>query len=175
MPMCFFSSKFVHTFSLFSILGLLFTTPVLPASLVLDNFNAPTPRKFTVVTAAEDLDTPGAAGQIQIPSSAAPVNPLIPLYYRQSGINTIPVISEELLLFGLDVSNIADFNWYQTGGIAFEINRSGPIPSISHTLEQLSSESVDRVPEPETWSLLLAGLSALWLFKRRDSYKPLHE
>ncbi|QOJ20836.1 MAG: PEP-CTERM sorting domain-containing protein [Gammaproteobacteria bacterium] len=101
--------------------------------------------------------------------TAVPLNPLTPLFYSQSGINIVPAVPGGPLSFTLGVSNNADFNWHQVDGVVVEINRSGPIPSTSYTLDRLSFETITPVPEPQTWVLLLAGLSALMLFRRRDS------
>lgn len=101
--------------------------------------------------------------------TSAPLDPLTPLYYSQSAVNIAPAVPGGPLSFTLGVSNNADFNWHQVDGIVVEINRSGPIPSTSYTLDQLSFETITPVPEPQTWALLLAGLSALMLFRRRDS------
>jgi hypothetical protein len=262
MHIRFFSPKSIRTLGLLGILGLLSANPVLSASLLLDSFDAPAPREFTVITTAGDFDTPGATGEIQTstptvpggiretflhvysnplnsasilqvgggnlsvaqgtgamaetlitygsftrptgdPSvggpllgldlsgfnalkfdfsgvedwlnvvvvfhTTAPLDPLTPLFYSQSAVNIAPAVPGGPLSFTLGVSNNAAFNWDQVDGVVVEINRSGPIPSTSYTLDQLSFETVTPVPEPQTWALLLAGLSALLLFRRRDS------
>ena len=262
MPKHFFSSRFIRTFGLSVTLGLLPVYPALSASLLLDSFDAPAPKEFTVITTAGDFNTPGATGEIQTSTPAvpggiretflhvysnplnsasvlqvgggnlsvaqgtgamaetlitygsftrptgdpyvggpllgldlsgfnalkfdftgvedwlnvvvvfhttAPLDPLTPLFYSQSAVNIAPAVPGGPLSFTLGVSNNAAFNWHQVDGVVVEINRSGPIPSTSYTLDQLSFETVTPVPEPQTWALLLAGLSALLLFRRRDS------
>lgn len=256
-----FSPQSIRILGLLGILGLLSANPVLSASLVLDSFDAPAPKEFTVITAAGDFNTPGAVGEIQTSTpavlggireaflhvynnplnsasvlqvgegnlsvaqgtgamaetlitygaftrptgdpavggpllgldlsdfnalqfdfagvedglnvvvvfyTAAPLDPLTPLYYSQSAMNIAPAVPGGPLSFTLGVSNNAAFNWDQVDGVVVEINRSGPIPSTSYTLNQLSFETVTPVPEPQTWALLLAGLSALLLFRHRN-------
>ncbi|MBX3617723.1 hypothetical protein [Nitrosomonas sp.] len=255
-----------HKFNLFILLGLLSTNPALAASFVLDSFDAPTPKEFTVVTTAGDSSVPGATSEIQTatpsvpggireallhvynnplhsvsvlqvgegnlsvaqgtgamaetlisygaftrptgdPSvggpllgldlsdynalqfdftgvedalnlvvvfyTAEPLDPSSPLYYSQSGINIAPDIPGGPLSVNLGVSNNSAFNWDHVDGITILINRSGPIPSTSYTLDQVSFETITPVPEPQAWIMLLIGLCALPLVKSRGSQQSL--
>lgn len=248
-------------FGLLVLSGMLLTSAASAASFVLDSFDAPTPKEFTVITTAGDFTTPGAVGEIQTstpsvpggvreaflhvynnplhsvsvlqvgdgnlsvaqgtgamaetlinygaftrptgdPSvggpllnldlseynalqfnfsgvedalnlvavfyTSAPLDPSSPLYYSQSGLNIAPGIPGGPLSVNLDVSNNLAFNWDQVDGIAILINRSGPIPSTSYTLDHVSFETVTPVPEPQAWIMLLIGLTALPLFRPRS-------
>lgn len=256
----------IRTVNLLALVGLLSTNSALAASFVLDSFDAPTPKEFTVITNAGDFDTPGATGEIQTatpsvpggireaflhvyanplrsvsvlqvgegnlsvaqgtgamaetlinygaftrptgdPSvggpllnldlsdynalqfdftgvedalnlvvvfyTSVPLDPSSPLYYSQSGLNVAPDIPGGPLSVNLGVSNNSDFNWDHVDGIAILINRSGPIPSTSYTLDQVSFETITPVPEPQAWIMLLIGLSALPLFRSRGSQRLL--
>lgn len=70
--------------------------------------------------------------------TSAPLNPAAPLYYASSGVNIAPSVSGGLLSFVLDFNKAPEFNWTHVDGIIVIINRSGPIPHTSYTLDKLT-------------------------------------
>lgn len=70
--------------------------------------------------------------------TSAPLNPDAPLYYATSGVNIAPPSSGQPLTFVLNFSDVAGFNWAHVDGIAVIINRAGPIPHTSYTLDTLT-------------------------------------
>jgi hypothetical protein len=69
--------------------------------------------------------------------TAAPLNPAAPVYYATNGINIAPAASGAALEAALAVNNDPAFNWKQVDGIVVIINRSGPHPHTSYTLQRL--------------------------------------
>lgn len=69
--------------------------------------------------------------------TSAPLNPGAPLYYASVGVNVAPSASGAPLTVKLPVSNNALFNWRRVDGIVVLINRSGPTPATSYTLDRL--------------------------------------
>ena len=76
-----------------------------------------------------------------------------------------PGVSGGPLSVTLAVGDDASFNWQQVDGVVVLINRSGPTPGTSYTLDTLSF--VTAVPEPGAWALMAAGVAVLGLLLRR--------
>ena len=70
--------------------------------------------------------------------TSAPLNTNSPLYYSSSGVNIAPLVSGDTLSFVLDFNKLPEFNWSHVDGIVVIINRSGPIPHTSYTLNKLT-------------------------------------
>ena len=70
--------------------------------------------------------------------TATPLNPAAPLYYASAGVNISPSTSGAALTVDLPVANNPSFNWRRVDGIVVLINRSGPTPATSYTLDTLS-------------------------------------
>lgn len=70
--------------------------------------------------------------------TSAPLDPAAPLYYAGSGINVAPSAPGAALSVKLEFASRAEFNWKQVDGIVVLINRSGPTPSTSYTLQRLA-------------------------------------
>jgi hypothetical protein len=68
--------------------------------------------------------------------TSAPITPNV--YYAGGGINIAPSASGAPLSFTLPVSNDPSFNWKKVDGVVVLINRSGPTPHTSYTLDRLS-------------------------------------
>lgn len=71
--------------------------------------------------------------------TSAPTSPSW-IYYTSSGINIAPPTSGGPLSFTLPVSDDPSFNWKQVDGIVVLINRAGPTPHTSYTLDRLAFE-----------------------------------
>lgn len=97
--------------------------------------------------------------------TAAPLAPSSPLYYSGGGVNVAPATPGGPLSVTLAVGDDASFNWHQVDGVVVLINRSGPTPGTSYTLDTLSF--VSSVPEPGAWALMAAGVGVLGLLLRR--------
>lgn len=69
--------------------------------------------------------------------TSAPTSPSW-IYYTSSGINIAPPTSGGPLSFTLPVSDDPSFNWRQVDGIVVLINRAGPTPHTSYTLDRLT-------------------------------------
>jgi len=72
--------------------------------------------------------------------TSAPLNPAAKIYYASAGTNLGPTTSGAPLTIRLPVLNNPLFNWQRVDGIAVLINRSGPTPATSYTLDKLSFE-----------------------------------
>lgn len=72
--------------------------------------------------------------------TSIPLDPRVPRYYSSAGVNVSPVYPGGPLSFTLPVSNNPNFNWASVDGIVVIINRSGPIPHTSYTLDKLIFE-----------------------------------
>ncbi|MBK8814189.1 MAG: hypothetical protein IPN42_01115 [Methylococcaceae bacterium] len=72
--------------------------------------------------------------------TSSPLNQDSPLYYATNGVNIAPPTAGGPLSFvlGFDKVAHADFNWSHVDGIIVVINRSGPIPHTSYTLDKLT-------------------------------------
>ena len=70
--------------------------------------------------------------------TSAPLDPRAPLYYATVSRNVAPGAPGAPLEFKLPVGENTAFNWKQVDGVVVLINRSGPIPHTSYTLDQLS-------------------------------------
>jgi len=70
--------------------------------------------------------------------TSSPLNPAVPLYYASAGVNVSPTTSGAPLVVKLPVSNNPLFNWRRVDGVILLINRSGPTPATSYTLDTLS-------------------------------------
>ncbi len=69
--------------------------------------------------------------------TANPLNPAVPLYYSGGGINIAPSTSGGALEAHLPAGTDPNFNWRQVDGIVIIINRSGPTPHTSYTLDRI--------------------------------------
>ena len=100
------NSKFNRIF----LLALLSINPAHAASLLLDSFDAPTPREFTVITTAGDFDTPGATGEIQT------ATPFVPGGIRETFLHVYnnPLHSASVLQVGEGNLSVAQ----ETGAMA---------------------------------------------------------
>lgn len=70
--------------------------------------------------------------------TSAPLDPRAPLYYSTVSLNIAPSSPGALLDFKLPVGRDPAFNWRQVDGVVLLINRAGPTPHTSYTLDQLS-------------------------------------
>jgi hypothetical protein len=69
--------------------------------------------------------------------TANPLDPAAPLYYSGGGINIAPNASGGALEARLPAGTDPNFNWRQVDGIVIIINRSGPTPHTSYTLDRV--------------------------------------
>ena len=67
-----------------------------------------------------------------------PLNPAVPLNYATAGINVAPSSSGGPIEAHLPLATDPGFNWKRVDGIAIVINRAGPTPHTSYTLDQVS-------------------------------------
>lgn len=72
--------------------------------------------------------------------TSAPLDPSAPLYYTTSGINVAVPMPGMPVTFTLPANNNPAFNWKKVDGIVVLINRSGPTPHTSYTLDRLVFE-----------------------------------
>ncbi len=72
--------------------------------------------------------------------TSEPLDPANPLHYASGGINVDPSEPGGPLTFTLPVSNDPKFNWTKVDGVLVLINRSGPVPHTSYTLNKLVFE-----------------------------------
>lgn len=70
--------------------------------------------------------------------TSAPLDPRTPLYYSTVAVNIAPATPGAPLQFKLPVGTDPAFNWRQVDGVVLLINRAGPTPHTSYTLDQLS-------------------------------------
>jgi hypothetical protein len=70
--------------------------------------------------------------------TSAPLDPSDPLYYTTTGVNIAPAASGAPVTVRLPVNHNPFFNWKQVDGVILLINRSGPTPATSYTLDKLS-------------------------------------
>ena len=76
--------------------------------------------------------------------TSEPLDPAAPLYYSGSGINVAPTAPGEPLSFVLPFADRDGFNWKRVDGVIVIINRAGPTPSTSYTLDNLAFTSASR-------------------------------
>lgn len=72
--------------------------------------------------------------------TSQPLDPANPLYYSGGGINVGPSAPGDPLTFTLPMNHDAAFNWKKVDGVVVLINRAGPIPHTSYTLNRLTFE-----------------------------------
>lgn len=87
------------------------------------------------------LDFSGAEDGMNVVAvffTSAPLNPAAPLFYATVGLNVAPATSGAPISVKLPVVNDPAFNWRRVDGVVVLINRSGPTPATSYTLDKLS-------------------------------------
>lgn len=70
-------------------------------------------------------------------SAPLDINRPVPVYYSSGGINVKPVTSGAPIVVSLPVANNPLFNWKKVDGIVVLVNRAGPLPASSYTLDQI--------------------------------------
>jgi len=100
--------------------------------------------------------------------TAAPLDPMAPLYYTTVGVNVAPAAPGAPLHVELPFALGAPFNFGQIDGIVLIVNRANSATNVAFNLDSFSL--VSTVPEPGPALTLAAGLAMLsWLQRRRRS------
>ena len=98
--------------------------------------------------------------------TAAPLDPMAPLYYTTVGMNVAPATPGGPMHVELPFALGDPFNFGQIDGIVLIINRANNATNVAFNLDSFSL--VSTVPEPGPGLMLAAGLGIVgWLQRRR--------